>query len=153
MKPKYFLSVLGPSRSGTTVLTAIIDSHPNIEIAFEPFASQSRENNILEPYENIDRFLQDMNSKYACQYNSQEVVGMKNTTGPQGETDWVKSTLSSFSNQINTKIVIIIRDPVESYLSNVSANQKWWRKDLDLNHDIGLMSAIVKFENDLLFLK
>ncbi len=125
MRNRKFLSVLGPSRSGTTVLAAIVDAHPQVKLAFEPFQSQTADA-IPDSYQDLDNFESDMSTKYACTAAKVDVIGMKNTIGPTGASDWVKATLMNFEKDASIKMALIVRDPAETYLSNVDGDKKWW---------------------------
>lgn len=130
----------------------MIDAHPEVEIAFEPYAAQSQNTNVVPPFQSIEHFMADM-PRFAANARQASILGMKNTTGPRGETDWVEETLNNLSKEVPVVMAVIVRDPVESYLSHVEGNRRWWGKPDD-SEDHGMLPNVFKtFMSDMHRLK
>jgi hypothetical protein len=60
-----------------------------------------------------------------------KVIGFKETFGGAEAIEWTKSVLKNIkiNSSLPIKIISIVRDPIQSYLSNISGHKNHWAKD------------------------
>lgn len=140
-----FLVVLGLSRSGTTLLTTMFHAHPDIELRFEAWHS-------VQPRPPIFSSLNEFDSFYGNIRQTKEpkakITGFKETFGEIEALDWVESVLSNIN--IPIKIVVIVRDIAEVYLSDISGYRKYWgqpNREISSSEFIGrIIPATIRFK-------
>src|SRR5262245_26088517 len=93
-------------------------------MAFEPYALMGSPAS-LAPYESLEEFCLDM-PRFAARPGKAAVVGMNNGIATLEGRRWVEQTLANLATASPVKVAVIIRDPVEAYLSHVDGHRKWW---------------------------
>jgi hypothetical protein len=120
---KKFLAILGPSRSGTTLLAAVLHAHPDIEIRFEPWNSMNPKPPVFKTTKEFDEFFTHI---YGKKIPNPNVIGFKETIGTWKALNWVENVL--MHTDIPMNVIVILRNLSESYLSMVDGGKKWWNQ-------------------------
>ena len=120
-----FVAIVGLPRSGTTVLTALLDAHPAIALYFEPFNS-SKQARVGLP-QGLDDFCRIMESHFKIPLPpGTRATGFKETTTLAAALDWTTKTLACVAAEIPTQVVWIYRNPMHCLLSKVEGARTWW---------------------------
>lgn len=120
-----FVAIVGLPRSGTTVLTALLDAHPAIALYYEPFNS-SKQARIGLP-QGLTDFCQIMESHFQVPLPPRaRTTGFKETTTLAASLDWTIETLARVSAEIPTQVIWIYRNPIHCLLSKVEGARNWW---------------------------
>lgn len=125
--PKHFVVVLGPSRSGTTLLAATLHAHPCIQISFEPGPRSPEKNPPV--FTTIKWFESYCAGRQPHFKRDRTVLGFKETLGRWETFSWVTDCLQHFAINdpgIPITCIVIVRDPFEAYLSQGDGARKWW---------------------------
>lgn len=143
---KKLIAIVGLPRSGTTLLTAILDSHPEIECWYEIYSSRCEKelpvyNNFHELYkdyikchgENIFKNRSFYSKIFRLHYPFSYFVIKEVNTFPRENQiisgiEYVDSFLNNIQNadKIDIEIIWLLRDFRHIYLSRVEGLQKWW---------------------------
>jgi hypothetical protein len=109
------------SRSGTTLLAALLHANPEIEIRFEAWHS-------VQPRPPVFSSLTEFDSFYSARRPTKQptakIIGFKETFGEEECFEWVETVLDCI--EIPVKVIVICRDVAEAYLSNVAGHRKYW---------------------------
>jgi hypothetical protein len=120
-----FVAVVGLPRSGTTVLTALLDAHPRLCLYYEPW-NASRKDPPPVPAD-LDALLGWLAARFGFAPDPQaRVVGLKETTILPGSTRWAVATVDRIAAQHPTSVIWIHRDPILCLLSKLDGARKWW---------------------------
>jgi hypothetical protein len=121
-----FFVLLGIPRSGTTITGAILEAHPEVELFFEPFNAYFHESSRLfdTPEAFAEEFLR--RSGQRRKPGAVHVGGFKEVSERPEGLHWAKELLTRFHAQVPVKVLLIVRDPVHTYLSRVEGARKWW---------------------------
>lgn len=130
MKYKEFLIVLGLSRSGTTLLASLLHAYPEIELRFEPWHSMQPRPPIFTGINWFDSFYSGI---YGSKAPKSKFGGFKETFGGRDAITWTSQVLENIqkNSSIPVKIIVIIRDIIHVYLSNIGGYQKYWAQNSD----------------------
>jgi hypothetical protein len=117
--------LLGLPRSGTTMATAMFDVHPDIVAWFEPWHASP--NRSLKPLISLKDFIIKYKEIFNIDVTSKKILMFKETTDHQGE-NWIKESINNIvkNDNINVKIIWLIRDINHAYLSRVHTARKYW---------------------------
>lgn len=128
MEYKELLVALGISRSGTTLLASLLHAHPDIELRFEPWHSMQPRPPVFTTVDWFDSFYSGI---YGSKSPKAKFGGFKETFGGQDAISWTSQVLENFSknSRLPIKIIVIVRDIVHAYLSNISGYQKYWNRE------------------------
>jgi SAM-dependent methyltransferase len=122
--------LLGIARSGTTLLCSILGVHSRIEAVYEPFnANKDRE---LPPRLGINRFF----AEFPTRMGGKEVLLVKETGTQIAFLDRTAQLLRSIEPPIGVDLIVLLRNPLHTYLSMLDAQKKWWGG----NHEISVAS-------------
>ncbi|MEB2343608.1 MAG: sulfotransferase [Deltaproteobacteria bacterium] len=120
-----FVAVVGLPRSGTTVLTALLDAHPRVCLYYEPW-NASRKNPPPVP-EDLDALLGWLAARFRFAPDPDtRIVGFKETTILPDSTRWAVETVDRIAARCPTSVVWIYRDPILCLLSKIEGARKWW---------------------------
>jgi hypothetical protein len=120
-----FAAVLGLPRSGTTLLTALLDEHPALCLYFEPFNASPK--NRPPVANSADEFRSWMKRRFAIAApKTANVIGFKETTTNADTTRWALDTVSRLSATCDVTVIWIQRDPIHCLLSKLEGARKWW---------------------------
>jgi len=120
-----FVAIVGLPRSGTTVLTALLDAHPGLFLYYEPWNASKK--NPPEPPSDLAGFCASMASRFAIRVPSDvRIVGFKETTILPGSLDFASRTLQNVSRETPSHVIWIVRDPIQCLFSKVEAARRWW---------------------------
>ena len=128
MKHKEFIVVLGLSRSGTTLLASLLHAYPEIELRFEPWHSKQPRPPVFTDINWFDSFYSGI---YGEKSPKSKFGGFKETFGGRDAITWTSQVLENIQKNsgMPVKIIVIIRDIVHVYLSNIRGHQKYWTQD------------------------
>jgi len=120
-----FVGIVGLPRSGTTVLTALLDAHPDFCLYYEPWNASRKEPPPVP--ESLCAFEASMESRFGEGIPAGvRVVGFKETTTNDDTIGWTIATLDRMAAEVPTRVVWIYRDLVHCYLSKIEGARKWW---------------------------
>ncbi len=120
-----FLAVVGLPRSGTTVLTALLDAHPHLCLYYEPWnASRKQPPPVPEGFDALVAWLS--NRFGSAPASTARIIGFKETTILPGSARWAIETVDRIACERPTHVVWIFRDPILCLLSKLDGARKWW---------------------------
>lgn len=123
-----FVCVTGLPRSGTTLLGAMLDAHPDVDIYFEPWGGEHNFEFIRS--DSVAGFVEQMGRKFPnAQHGNAAIVGLKQPIIKTPAAEACRETLAVMDRP---SVLLILRDPVECFLSRVETAHKHWgvaRKD------------------------
>lgn len=121
-----FFVLLGIPRSGTTITGAILEAHPEVELFFEPFNAYFHDSSKLfdtpEAFSKAFFSLSGQRRKPGAVH----VGGFKEVSERPEGLHWAKELLTRFHAHVPVKVLLIVRDPVHTYLSRAEGARKWW---------------------------
>jgi hypothetical protein len=128
MKYKEFLIVLGLSRSGTTLLASLLHAYPEIELRFEPWHSMQPRPPVFTGINWFDSFYSGI---YGSKVPKSKFGGFKETFGGRDAITWTNQVLENIQKNsgMPIKIIIIVRDIIHTYLSNIGGYHKYWTQN------------------------
>ncbi|MDP6979217.1 MAG: sulfotransferase [Myxococcota bacterium] len=120
--------VLGLPRSGTTLLTTLIDRHSRFHLFYEPWNASPRSRPAVP--ETLDAFRSQMLDRFAGTPISPSLVtGFKETTTNDETTQWALDSARSLARNRATRVIWIQRDPIHCLLSKLEGARRWWGHD------------------------
>jgi len=123
-----FVVVVGLPRSGTTLLTTLLDQHPDFGLYYEPWnASLGRRPAVPQT---LDEFRALMQARFGGDLLAPgTTTGFKETTDNEGTTRWAVDAARALAQQCATRVIWIQRDPIHCLLSKLEGAKKWWGYD------------------------
>ena len=119
-----FLVVVGLPRSGTTLLTALLDAHPRICLFYEPWNSSDPRPTVPA---DVEEFRASMLQRYGLRVREPaHITGFKETSIEPGSIAWAARVADSIARSCRVHAVWIQRDPIHCVLSKLEAARKWW---------------------------
>ena len=120
-----FVAVIGLPRSGTTLLTALLDRHSSLCLYYEPWNASP---NARPPVpKDIAEFRACMAARFGDAAHAKgTITGFKETTTNVGTTAWAVDAIDSLSQTCDLTPIWIQRDPIHCLLSKVEGAKKWW---------------------------
>ena len=119
-----FLVIVGLPRSGTTLLTALLDAHPRICLFYEPWNSSSPRPAVPS---DVEEFRTAMLGRFGLRVREPvHVTGFKETSIEPGSIGWAASVADSIARSCRVHVIWIHRDPIHCVLSKLEAARKWW---------------------------
>lgn len=120
-----FVAVVGLPRSGTTLLTALIDAHSEAGLYFEPFNSRKKARPAVP--EDLAGFLRTMAASFGYELDAAvSVAGFKETTILPESTAWAVATTDAVARAVPAEVVWIVRHPIHCLLSKIEAAREHW---------------------------
>jgi hypothetical protein len=120
-----FVAIVGLPRSGTTVLTALLDAHPEVCLYYEPWNASHR--NPPPVPADLDALLDWLAARFGfAPASAVRIAGFKETTILPGSTRWAIDTTDRIAAACPTHVVWIYRDPILCLLSKLDGARKWW---------------------------
>jgi hypothetical protein len=119
--------MMGLPRSGTTIISRVLGGHSQIKTAMEPYHSRRD-----DPYTvvDFDAFLKDFGN-----VTSNQSLMVKETTTSADNVELCLSLLrSSVSHGVRPLVLLVLRSPVEAYLSQVEAAETLWKEKPDFQY-------------------
>ena len=119
-----FLGLVGFPRSGTTVLTALLDAHDDVCMYYEPWnaSPQQRPN----PPATVGDFRALMERRFGFSAAGAPLVGFKETVTYSESREFAVRTIDNVARETPTSVVWIFRDPIHCFLSKLDGARKWW---------------------------
>jgi len=119
------VALVGLPRSGTTVLTALLDAHPRFCLYYEPWnASRKRPPPVPQ---SLDALLAWLTERFGFAPGpAARVVGFKETTILPDSMHWAIETVDQLARERPVHVVWLYRDPVLCLLSRIEGARKWW---------------------------
>ncbi len=125
MKIDLFLGIVGLPRSGTTLLTALLDAHPRIELYYEPWNASPKQRPAVP--RDLAAFLDAMVRRFGIvPGGATHITGFKETSISAASRDWAIATLDRLAPRIETLALWIYRDPIHCLLSKLEGARRWW---------------------------
>jgi len=133
---KKLIVLLGLPRSGTTLLTAIFDVHPNITAWFEAWSS--RRNKKPPPLKSISDFKKQYKSIFGENISDDNLVMFKETTAHAEAINWSEESIENMvrNDYVDIKFIWLVRDINHTFLSRVhTAKKHWGHQDWEVDKD------------------
>lgn len=122
------MAIVGLPRSGTTLLTTLLDRHPAFCLYYEPWNASARRRPPVPA--SLVEFRDWMHGRFGGSKPGESLItGFKETTTNQGTIDWAVSSASALSKDCAVKVIWIQREPIHCLLSKVEGAKKWWGHD------------------------
>ena len=119
--PDSFTLIIGPARSGTTLIGNCFMSHSTVSGILEPYQQRRR-----EPYEVTD--MNTLLNDYGIDYKKKPNFAIKETTTRIKNVRFALQAAANAQDQgICTGLIIVLRCPLETYLSQVEAVRFFWK--------------------------
>jgi len=132
---KKFITLLGLPRSGTTMVTAMFDVHPNIAAWFEPW--NARKNKNPQPYQSVEDFILQYKNSFNIDVSNKRGLMFKETTTHLEAIEWSKNSLENIKKsnpEYDIKLIWLVRDINHAYLSKIhTARKHWGHKDMQID--------------------
>ncbi len=120
---KSFTLLIGPPRSGTTLIANTFMSHPGVSGVMEPF--QRRRKSTIGSTD-VKGFLLE-NSADLKQLNDRPNIAVKETTTRLANSEMSFALMRAFAEMnIYTGLILILRCPFTAFLSQVEASSRLW---------------------------
>jgi hypothetical protein len=120
-----FVAIVGLPRSGTTLLTALLDAHPAVRLYYEPWNASPKSRPPVP--EDLSEFRGWMETRFRTPLADEiTVTGFKETTVNADSTAWAVATLEQIAEALEVEVIWIHRDPIHSFLSKLEGARKWW---------------------------
>lgn len=142
-RPEGFIGVIGLPRSGTTMLTALLEANSQIQGVYEPWNANIKrysstigvtdinELDTRDPFDlSIDEFMAEF--KIALSPQDRWLL-VKETTTYRPYIDAMEALLSKPASPAKRHLIWLVRTPFHVYLSELEARKKWWGSP-DLDH-------------------
>lgn len=119
--PKSLICLIGPPRSGTTLVANSFSSHSKVTGILEPYQRGRHDNDIETD------FIKLLSKNEISNFVTTPHIAVKETTTRIANVElMVKLLQSAAQHQIYSGLVLIFRCPFASYLSQVSASKNRW---------------------------
>ena len=119
--PDSFTLIIGPPRSGTTLIGNCFMSHSTVSGILEPYHQRRR-----EPYEVTD--MNTLLNNYGIDCKKKPNFAIKETTTRKENIRLALQAAANAQDQgICTGLIIVLRCPFETYLSQVEAARIFWK--------------------------
>ena len=113
-------------RSGTTMLSAVFDAHPDVVALYEPWNSDAEDKIAQEKSFTEERTIGRLFDECLRIKTSARVLIIKETaTQPEYITNLFE-LLDGAGPDTNCQTVILLRNPLHCFLSEVEARRRWW---------------------------
>lgn len=120
------LAVLGFPRSGTTLLTALLDAHSQIDLYYEAwnaFPNRPRP----DIASNLAEFAATMEKRFNTKpAKRKKITGFKETSTHLEALEWSEAVLAQVSRSTPCHVIWIFRNPVHCFLSRIQGAREWW---------------------------
>ncbi len=137
-----FVAIVGLPRSGTTLLTALLDQHREFCLYYEPWNASPGCRPVVS--QTLDEFRVQMHERFGGVPASPLLTtGFKETTTNEGTMQWAVDTTRALSGTCVAKVIWIQRNPLHCLLSKLEGARRWW------GHEDAKMSRAV-FEGFLI---
>lgn len=116
---KSFVSLFGLPRSGTTLLTSMFASHPEANAVFEPWNSKQLP---------IDDGMtpEGFATRLGLNVTARDLLVVKETSTRSTYIENLIALEASFRPITRTLPILIIRNPLRTFLSEVRRRNEWW---------------------------
>lgn len=120
--PRSFILLIGPPRSGTTLIANTFMSHSKVSGVMEPYQRRRKRDDIGTT--DLDGFIAENRIK---QLASRPHIAVKETTTRPANVEMSLELMQSAAAQgLYTGLVMILRCPFSAYLSQVEASSEMW---------------------------
>jgi len=119
-----FVALVGFPRSGTTVLTALLDAHSEVTMYYEPWNASPKRRPTAP--ESLASFLSSMGARFGAPERETRYVGFKETVTYGESRDFAMETIDNVARETPTDVLWIFRDPVHCFFSKLDGARKWW---------------------------
>ncbi len=117
--------VLGLPRSGTTLLTTLLDRHSQFHLYYEPWNASPRARPVVPG--TLEAFRSQMLDRFGgAPLSPGLVTGFKETTTNGETTRWALESARSLARNCATRVIWIQRDPIHCLLSKLEGARRWW---------------------------
>lgn len=121
---EHFVALVGFPRSGTTVLTALLDAHPDVTMYYEPWNSSPKKR--PAPPESLADFCAAMEKRFGAPARATRFIGFKETVTYEESRDFAVRTLDNVARETESHLLWIFRDPIHCFFSRLEGARKWW---------------------------
>jgi SAM-dependent methyltransferase len=116
------IGVLGFPRSGTTMLTAVLDAHEDVVAIYEPWNAHKKAiaaGTMAITMESLFAEAESLNAAAGT-------LVIKETTAEAAYSKNVSEILSQAHPPISRYLLLLLRNPFHCFLSEIEGRQKWW---------------------------
>lgn len=132
------VAIIAPPRSGTTIVTAALSVHSDVQAVFEPWnANKGR----IDSAESMT--FDDFVRTFVPAEPGGSVLVIKETATHLRYIDRVRELIDSAPVTTSRHLVLILRNPFHAFLSEVQARREWWGA-VDLEIDVATFSLWAK---------
>lgn len=125
------VGVLGLPRSGTTMFSAVLDAHPDVVSIYEPWNA----NKALIAAGKKVVSLESLLAEGRAHNPAARVLAIKETGADHVYADNLAAVLQEASGKMKRRLIVLLRDPLHCFLSEVEGRQKWWGEaSLEMTH-------------------
>lgn len=140
------LVILGLPRSGTTLLTTLLDRHSRIHLYYEPWNASPNERPAVSS--TLDGFRAQMRRRFGGPpLAAGTITGFKETTTHAGTTRWALDSARALARENPTEVIWIQREPLHCLLSKLEGARRWWGHD-DARLDEATLSGFLRETRD-----
>jgi hypothetical protein len=127
MVPENLAVLMGLPRSGTTIISRVIGAHSKIRSVIEPYQS-----NRSNGYSTVD--FDDFVRDHGGIDKNQSLLVKETTTRPHNVDCSLQLLANAVTRRIRPLAIVILRSPIEAYLSQVEASNELWDQTSKADH-------------------
>ena len=116
------VGVLGLPRSGTTMFAAVLDAHDDVTSIYEPWNAHKKELAAGTKQITVNSLIAEAET----QSNVARTMVVKETTTQPSFVKGLSGILDQALTPISRHLLILLRNPLHSFLSQIDGRRKWW---------------------------
>ena len=127
------VGVLGLPRSGTTMFAAVLDAHDDVTSIYEPWNARKDELAAGK----LEITATSLLAEAEAQNSVARTLVIKETTTVPAFPRELARILDRAQPPIARHLLVLLRNPLHSFLSQVDGRRKWWGEDaLQVTHEV-----------------
>lgn len=125
--PRKVVGALGLPRSGTTLLTSLFAVHSQFEAVYEPWNAKQFDEDVAK--------LPDILGLLKPGKLEDKALFVKETAAKPSYIRNMRELLSTTPPTLSKHLLIILRRPDQTYLSEIVRRKQWWNSDVELSQE------------------